>query len=84
MFICYSQVSKKCSQFTYNGWGIAFDGEGSWSFVNDFARNIVIFGVDDSSSSHTNNQKNIFLELSEGPTDGINDITGVARDFLVK
>ena len=27
--------------FTYNGWGIAFDGEGSWSFDNDFARNVI-------------------------------------------
>ena len=45
------------SKFTYNGWGIAFDGEGSWSFGNDFAGNVVIFGVDNSSSSHTDNQK---------------------------
>ena len=27
-----------------NGPGIAFDGEGSWSFENDSARNVVIFG----------------------------------------
>ena len=36
---------------TYNGRGIAFDGEGSWSFGNNFAGNIVIFGADNSSSS---------------------------------
>ena len=28
-----------------------------WSFGNGFARNIVIFGVANASSSHTNNQK---------------------------
>ena len=33
------------NKFTYNGWEIVFDGEGSWSFGNDFARNVVIFGV---------------------------------------
>ena len=40
------------SKFTYNGWEIAFYGEGSWRFGNDFARNVVIFGVDNSSSSN--------------------------------
>ena len=34
------------TKFIYEGWGIAFDGEGSWSFDNEFARNVVIFGVD--------------------------------------
>ena len=34
---------------------MALDGEGSWSFDNDFARNVVIFGVDHSSLSHTDN-----------------------------
>ena len=45
------------SKFTYNGWGIAFDGEGSWSFHDDFARHAVIFGVHNASSSHSDNQK---------------------------
>ena len=43
------------SKFTYNGRGIAFDEEGSLSFGNDFARNVVIFGVDSKSTSHTDN-----------------------------
>ena len=30
--------------------------EGSWSFNDDFARNVKIFGVDNSSSSHTDNR----------------------------
>ena len=42
----------------YNGQGIAFDGEDGCRFGNDFARNVVIFGVDNSSSSTTNNRKN--------------------------
>ena len=67
------------SKFAYNGWGIAFYGEGSWSFHNDFAGNIVIFGVDNSSSSHTDNRKNNFLVLGEGPTSGINNSIGAAE-----
>ena len=46
------------SKFTYNDQEIAFDGERSWSFHDDFARNVVIFGVASTSSSHTDNQKN--------------------------
>ena len=41
------------NKFTYNGQGIEFDKTGSWSVYNDYARNVVIFGVDNSSSSHT-------------------------------
>ena len=67
------------SKFTHNGGRIAFDGKGPWSFDNDFSRNVVILGVDNSSSSHTDNRKNNFLVLSEGPTDGINDSTGAAE-----
>ena len=29
--------------FTYNGWGIAFDGKGYWSFDDDTDGNIGIF-----------------------------------------
>ena len=40
---------------------MAFDEAGSWNFGNDIARNVVIFGVVNSSSSHTDNHKNNFL-----------------------
>ena len=33
-------------KFVYSGHGITFDSAGSWSFDNDFARNVIIFGVD--------------------------------------
>ena len=31
-----------------------------WSFGNNFARNVVIFGLDNTSSSHTDNKKITF------------------------
>ena len=65
--------------FTYNGWGIVYNGEASWSFGNGFARHVLIFGVDDSSSYHTDNGKNNFLVFGEGPTQGINDSAGAAE-----
>ena len=49
-----------------------FDGAGSQNFGKDLARNVVIFGVDNISSSHTATCKNNFLVLCEVPTYGIN------------
>ena len=52
----------------YSGYGIAFDGNGEWSFDNDYARNNIIFGVDNSSSCHADNLKNNFSILGGGDT----------------
>ena len=60
------------SKYVYSGYETAFDGTSSWSFDNNFTRNVAIFGVDNSSSSHTDNRKSNFLVLGEGPTDYIN------------
>ena len=46
------------------------------SFDNNFDRSGIIFGVDNSSSSHSDNCKNNFLILGEGPTYCINGIFG--------
>ena len=63
-------------RYVYSGYGIAFDGKGEWSFDNDCARNVIISGVDNSSSSHADNLKNSFLMLGEGDTFGINGSFG--------
>ena len=52
-------------------------------FGNDFARNVVIFDVDNTSSSHTNNQKDNVLVLGEGPTKAINDSICAAEKTTV-
>ena len=36
------------------------------NFGNDFARNVIIFGLYNSSSFYSNNLKNSFLVLGEG------------------
>ena len=56
----------------YSGFGVAFDGAGTWNFGNDYATNVAIFGTDNSSSSHAANSKNNFLVLGEGLTYSIN------------
>ena len=60
----------------YSGYGITFDSTGSWSFDNDFVRNVIIFGADNTSSSYSDNLKNNLLILGEGPTYGINGSFG--------
>ena len=46
-----------------SGYGIAFDGSGSWNFDNDLSRNVIIYYVENVLSSHNNNRKNNFLTL---------------------
>ena len=70
-------------KWVYSGYRTAFDWKGvlieksfSWSFVDDLARNIVIFYADNKSSSHSNNCKNNTLILGEGPPSDINSRFG--------
>ena len=53
----------------YSEYRIKFDNAGSWNFDNESA---VIFGVDNSLSSHADNRKNNLLVLGKGSTYGIN------------
>lgn len=46
----------------YIDYRIAFNGAGSWSFDNQFVRNALIFGADNSSSSH-GNKNFIFFKI---------------------
>ena len=57
-----TNIVKNCDEEKYvdGGYEITFDSTGSWSFNNDTARNVIIFGVDNSSSSHSDNRKNNF------------------------
>ena len=48
-------------KWVYSDYVIAFDRKVTWSFGHDYARNVVIFNVDNSSSSHSDNSKNNFF-----------------------
>ena len=39
---------KDNSKYMYSGYGVEYDGEGSWSCGNDFGRNVTNSGVDNS------------------------------------
>ena len=70
-------------KYVYSRYGIAFDGKGSWSFNDDITSNIIIFAVDISSSSHTDNPKNYFLILDERDTFGINGSFGAPKKSIL-
>ena len=58
--------------YVYSGYRIAFHRKGELSFGNAYAGNVIIFGVDNISSSHADNLNNNLLVLGEGDTFGIN------------
>ena len=59
-------------KYVYSDYGIAFVEKSEWNFGNEYTRNVIIFGVHNSSSSHVDNLKNTFLVLGEGDTFGLN------------
>ena len=46
---CCILKNRDKEKMVYCGYGIVFDGAGSWNFGNDLTRNVVIFAVDNSS-----------------------------------
>ena len=59
-------------KYLYSGYGIGFDRKGSFSFPGGgFGLNVIIFGVDMSSSVHVDNKKKDILILGKGPTQGL-------------
>ena len=43
-------------KYKYSGYGIGFDRRGEFSFGDGFGQNVIIFGVNMSSSVHANNK----------------------------
>ena len=59
-------------KYGYCGYGIGFDRKGSFSFPSGgYGQNVIIFGVDMSSSIHIDNKKQDILILGRGPTQGL-------------
>ena len=46
--------------YKYSGYGIGFDRKRSYSIGDEIGKNVIIFGVDMSSSSHIGNKKRHF------------------------
>ena len=66
-FFGVTNIVKNSDQekYVYSRYRITFESVGAWSFGNDFAGNVVIFGVDNSPSSYADNRQNNFLVLGD-------------------
>ena len=59
-------------KYGYSGYGIRFDRRSRFSFPSGgFGQNILIFGVDMSSSSHIDNKRKDILVLRKRATQGL-------------
>ena len=55
------------AKYKYSGYGIGFDRGNVYSVGNGFGRNVIIYGVDMSSSVHVDNKGKDILILGKGP-----------------
>ena len=72
-------------KYGYSGYGIGFDRKSSFSFPGGgFGKNVLIFGVDMSSSAHLDNKEKGILVLGKGPTRGLgHTLTGEKIYLLI-
>ena len=68
----------------YFGYGIGFYGHGSYSHPNGGnGRNVIIFGVDMSSSTKIDNRKKDILILALGPTQGLEHTLSAEKMYSI-
>ena len=73
------------SKYKYKVYGICFDEGGMFSIGNiNNGRNVLIFGVHESSLVHTNNKANNIFIIGDGFVQGINDMTLYAEKIYRK
>ena len=72
---------EKCG---YSDYGIGYDRRSSFSFPSGgFGQNILIFGVDMSSSPHIDNKKKDILVRGKGPTQGLEHTLTVEKMYSI-
>ena len=71
-------------KYAYSGYGIGFDGKTSFSFPSSrFGQNVIIFGVDMSSSVHVDNKKRDVLILGNGRTQGLEHTLNAEKMYSI-
>ena len=72
------------NKYKYSGYGIRFDRQGNFSFPgNGLGRNVIIFGVDMSSSTKIDNRKKDILILGKGPTQGLEHTLSAEKMYSI-
>ena len=71
-------------KYGYSGYGIGFDRRSSFTFPGGgFGQNVLIFGVDMSSSVHIGNKKKDILVLGKGPTQEIEHTLTAEKNYPI-
>ena len=72
------------NKYGYYGYGIEFGRHGSFSFSGTgFGRNVIIFGVDMSSSTKTDNRKKYILIIRKGPKQGLEHTVSAEKTYSI-
>ena len=71
-------------KYGYSGYGNGSDRKTVFSFPSGgFGQNVIIFGVDMSSSVHVDNRKKDILILRNGPTQGLEHTLTAEKMYLI-
>ena len=70
-------------KYGYSGYGIGFDRETSFSIGNEIGKNVIIFGVDMTSSARIDNRKKDILILGKGPTQGLEHMLSAEKFYSI-
>ena len=71
-------------KYGYSGYGIGFDGRSRFSFPGGgFGQNIIIFGVDMSSSTKIDNRKKDILILGNGRNQGLEHTLSAEKMYSI-
>ena len=71
-------------RYGYSGYGIGVDRHGSFSFPGTgLGGNVIIFGVDVSSSTKIDNRKQDILVLGKGPTQGLEHTLSAEKIYSI-
>ena len=71
-------------KYKYSGYGIVFDRHGSFLFfVTGLGRNVIIFGVDMSSSTKIHNRKKYIFILGKGPMQGLEHTLSAEKMYSI-
>ena len=68
-------------KYGYSGYGIGFDRNTSFSVGNEIGKNVIICGVDMSSSKKIDNRKKDILILGTGPTQGLENTLSAEKMY---
>ena len=76
--------SADIDKYRYSGYGIGLDRKGFFSHPSGgTGRNVIIFGVDMSSSTKIDNRKKDILILGKGPTQGLKHTLSAEKIYSI-